>query len=138
MCIENYSDKQIEVIANSFKKYMKKVVKNLAIDFVRQQKEKMVKEVTYNEYEINKVSLSVFDIDTFFIVHDEFNYNDIQDEIYINAISKLTKLEKEILKLYIDGFNNYEIAKKLNTTEKTVRNLKPRIKNKLKRFLGGF
>lgn len=52
------------------------------------------------------------------------------------AIHNLTKDEKKILALSIDEYSSKEIAKKMNLTEKTIRNKKSIIKFKIKKMLG--
>lgn len=131
MSVEN---ERIAEVVNAFKKYVKKVVIHSAIDYARCVKKNSIKEVSYNDVVVQKMSLSIYD-DGIFFINKEFNFESIDNPNLILGISKLTGLEKNILKLEIKGFPNTEIAKILNTTEKTVRNLKSRAKKKLIRFL---
>lgn len=130
------NNERIEGVVNAFKKYVKQVVIHSAIDYARMVKKNVVKEVSYNDFAVQKMSLSIYDDDLFFS-NKEFEFEDIENPKLFSSIGKLTTLEKNILKLDIKGFSNIEIAKRLNTTEKTVRNLKSRAKRKLIDFLGG-
>lgn len=130
------NNERIEGVVNAFKKYVKQVVIHSAIDYARMVKKNVVKEVSYNDFAVQKMSLSIYDDDIFFS-NKEFEFEDIENPKLFSSIGKLTTLEKNILKLDIKGFSNIEIAKRLNTTEKTVRNLKSRAKRKLIDFLGG-
>ena len=130
------NNERIEGVVNAFKKYVKQVVIHSAIDYARMVKKNVVKEVSYNDFAVQKMSLSIYDDDIFFS-NKEFEFEDIENPKLFSSIGKLTTLEKNILKLDIKGFSNIEIAKGLNTTEKTVRNLKSRAKRKLIDFLGG-
>ena len=47
----------------------------------------------------------------------------------------LSKLELEVLSLYLDGISYQDIATKLNKTQKTVDNAIQRIRKKIKKIL---
>lgn len=62
---------------------------------------------------------------------DKENYQSLKKEIE----STLSKLEYDVLKLYLQGYSYKEIASQLNITEKSIDNSLSRIKNKLKNKL---
>ena len=55
------------------------------------------------------------------------NTNELTNEIY----SKLSSFEKQVVKLYLKGYNYIDIAKKLNRESKSIDNALSRIKKKL-------
>ena len=81
------------------------------------------------------MSLSLYDSDTFFDF-EEIEAENIENIITNKSLQKiiknLTKDEKKILYLTAKDFSNTEIAKKMNFTEKTIRNKKSIIRAKIK------
>lgn len=82
-------------------------------------------------------------IATLFFAYKDLKLSEIEklEDIATNrklklAIHNLTKDEKKILALSIDEYSSKEIAKKMNLTEKTIRNKKSIIKSKIKKMLG--
>lgn len=78
------------------------------------------------------------------IIQGAYHENSIEDTIIDfmeknrikeNLVSKLTSKEKEILKLRAQGFTYMEIAKKINSSAKSVDNAIQRIKKKIKNFI---
>lgn len=78
------------------------------------------------------------------IIQGTYQENSIEDTIIDfmeknrikeNLVSKLTSKEKEILKLRAQGFTYMEIAKKINSSAKSVDNAIQRIKKKIKNFI---
>jgi DNA-binding NarL/FixJ family response regulator len=57
--------------------------------------------------------------------------NAVQKKIFINEIKNLTKTEKEILSLIVDGFSSSEIAQKRFNSVKTIENHRANIISKL-------
>ncbi len=142
MSAREYSESEIEYVVRAFKVYVKKVVKHSAIDFVRKFDGGAVKEIAFTDFVDRNVSLSLYDSDSFFAYKD-LKLSEIEklEDIATNrklklAIHNLTKDEKKILALSIDEYSSKEIAKKMNLTEKTIRNKKSIIKSKIKKMLG--
>ena len=105
------NNERIEGVVNAFKKYVKQVVIHSAIDYARMVKKNVVKEVSYNDFAVQKMSLSIYDDDIFFS-NKEFEFEDIENPKLFSSIGKLTTLEKNILKLDIKGFSNIETQQK--------------------------
>ena len=60
---------------------------------------------------------------------------ELTDELHSALIAKLSKLEKEILAYYLEGFSYTDIAIKLGRTVKSVDNAVQRIRKKLSQLL---
>lgn len=133
-----YSEEDIEYVVRAFKIYLRKVVKHSAIDYVRKVNSGTVKEITFTNFADRNVSLSLYDSDTFFsseIIEGSLE-DVISDPKLKLAIHKLSEDEKKILALSIENYSGLEIARKLNLSEKTIRNKKSIIRSKVKRMLG--
>lgn len=137
MSIERYSEKEIEYVVRAFKMYAKKVVKHSAIDYARKVNSVPIREVAFTDVIERNVSLSLFDSDTFF--SSEIIEGSLEDVISDSklklAIHKLSEDEKKILALSIENYSGLEIARKLNLSEKTIRNKKSIIRSKIKGML---
>ena len=136
MSVEEYSEKEIEECIKKFKKFISIVVSSATIDFVRKVKGcNNIKEIALTELVDRNVSLSLYDSDTFF-EFEEIEAENIENIITNKSLQKiiknLTKDEKKILYLTAKDFSNTEIAKKMNFTEKTIRNKKSIIRAKIK------
>ena len=103
-----YSDEEIVEIVKAFKLYIKKIVKHSAIDFWRMSKKNKYKEILYSDLVDEKVSLSVFDDDTF-LPFEEKNLEEVMKILKIDI--KLTKREKEYLELVLKDYSDYEIRR---------------------------
>lgn len=133
-----YSESDVEYVVRAFKIYLKKVVKHSAIDYVRKISSKEVKEVAFTDFVDRNVSLSVYDSDSFFAFGSiESSLEDVISNPKLRiAIHKLSEDEKKILVLSIENYSGLEIARKMNLSEKTIRNKKSIIRSKIKRMLG--
>lgn len=123
-----YSDEEIVEIVKAFKLYIKKIVKHSAIDFVRMSKKNKYKEILYSDLVDEKVSLSVFDDDTF-LPFEEKNLDEVMKELKINI--KLTKREKEYLELVLKDYSDYEIRRKMRIKDNHLSSIKSKIKRKI-------
>ena len=124
-----YSDEEIVEIVKAFKLYIKKIVKHSAIDFVRMSKKNKYKEILYSDLVDEKVSLSVFDDDTFLPL-EEKNLDEVMKKLKIRI--NLTKREREYLNLVIKNYSDYEIKKKMQITDNYLYYIKFKIKEKIK------
>ena len=133
-----YSESDVEYVVRAFKIYLKKVVKHSAIDYVRKISSNEVKEVAFTDFVDRNVSLSVYDSDSFFSFESiESSLEDVVSNPKLRiAIHKLSEDEKKILVLSIENYSGLEIARKMNLSEKTIRNKKSIIRSKIKRMLG--
>lgn len=138
MGAKKYFESEIEYAVRAFKMYVKKVVKHSAIDYVRKVNSESVKEVAFTDIVDRNVSLSLFDSDTFFSPKEvKGALEDIISNSKLQlAIRKLSEDEKKILALSIESYSTIEIARKMNLTEKTIRNKKSIIRSKIKEMLG--
>lgn len=136
MSAGEYSEKDVEYVIKSFKIYLKKVVKHLAIDFVRKINRNAVKEITFTDIVDKNVSLSSYDSDSFLAFEEKELEEIISNSKLKLAIHRLSEDEKKILALSIQEYGNKEIARKLKLTEKTIKNKKSIIKLKIKNILG--
>lgn len=138
MGVKKYSESEIQYVVRAFKMYVKKVVKHSAIDYVRKVNSESVKEIAFTNFVDRNVSLSVYDSDAFF--SSEIIEGSLEDVISDSklklAIHKLSEDEKKILALSIENYSGLEIARKLNLSEKTIRNKKSIIRSKIKGMLG--
>lgn len=129
MNIESLSEDEIEEIVKAFKDFIKKVIKHSAIDYARKVKSTNYREIVYSDLVDYKMPLSVFDDGIF--LFDEKIEDRFQDDSYNRAMNLLSKTEKEIFKLSIEGYSNIEIANKLNTTVNCIKATKSRARRKL-------
>lgn len=91
--------------------YLNKMVRNKSIDYLRQ---------TQNRNRILK-NVSVADSQYMDIFHNE-------------TLNVLPELEKELVGLHIQGFDNHELANQFNLSEKTIRNKLSLSRKKLTRY----
>ena len=126
--MSRYSD---EEIVKAFKTYIKKVVRNAAIDYARIIKSAKYREVLFSELVDRKVSLSNYGSGTFFVDEILFqiqNSDAENSERLKKILSSLKEKDKTIFKLLVKKKSNREIAKILNVNEKTIRNRKSAMK----------
>lgn len=123
-----YSDEEIVEIVKAFKLYIKKIVKHSAIDFVRMSKKNKYKEILYSDLVDEKVSLSVFDDDTF-LSFEEKNLEEVMKILKIDI--KLTKREKEYLELVLKDYSDYEIRRIMRIKDNHLSSIKSKIKRKI-------
>lgn len=123
-----YSDEEIVEIVKAFKLYIKKIVKHSTIDFIRISKKNKYKEILYSDLVDEKVSLSVFDDDTF-LLFEEDNLNDIMRNLEVDI--KLTEREKQYLSLILKDYSNCEIKRIMKITDNNIYNIKLRIRKKI-------
>lgn len=123
-----YSDEEIVEIVKAFKLYIKKIVKHSAIDFIRMSKRNKYKEILYSDLVDEKVSLSVFDDDTF-LPFEEKNLEEVMKMLKIDI--KLTKKEKEYLELVLKDYSDYEIRKIMRIKDNHLSSIKSKIKRKI-------
>ena len=142
MEIKYLSDEELKKIRKAFTIYIVKVIKHSAIDFIRKQKKYEGRIVYLNDFEEEKVSLSMFDNDTLFF-EEKTNYFQLEKimtkEKNRKAVEKLTDREKEVMYLIIiEELDTEEIAKRLKISTKTVLNTKNNALKKLRKDLGGY
>lgn len=126
--MSSYSNDEI---VKAFKVYIKKVVRNAAIDYARIVKSTKYREVLFSELVDRKVSLSNYGDGTFFVdeILDQIkNSDDETSEKLRNILSSLKEKDKAIFKLLTKKKSNTEIAEILNVNEKTIRNRKSAMK----------
>lgn len=123
-----YSDEEIVEIVKAFKLYIKKIVKHSAIDFIRISKKNKYKEILYSDLVDEKVSLSVFDDDTF-LPFEEKNLEEVMKILKIDI--KLTKREKEYLELVLKDYSDYEIRRIMRIKDNHLSSIKSKIKRKI-------
>lgn len=123
-----YSDEEIVEIVKAFKLYIKKIVKHSAIDFWRMSKKNKYKEILYSDLVDEKVSLSVFDDDTF-LPFEEKNLEEVMKILKIDI--KLTKREKEYLELVLKDYSDYEIRRIMRIKDNHLSSIKSKIKRKI-------
>lgn len=120
-----------EEIVKAFKTYIKKVVRNAAIDYARIIKSAKYREVLFSELVDRKVSLSNYGNGTFFVDEILFQIQN-SDAENLERLKKilfsLKEKDKIIFKLLAQKKNNREIAEILNVNEKTIRNRKSAMK----------
>lgn len=129
MNIESLSEDEVEEIVRAFKDFIKKVIKHSAIDYARKIKSTNYREIVYSDLVDYRMPLSVFDDGIFWF--DEKIEDRFQDDNYNRAMNLLSKTEKEIFKLSVEGYSNIEIANKLNTTVNCIKATKSRARRKL-------
>lgn len=134
------SEKEIEIVVRAFKVFLKKIVKNSAIDFAKKVKSSRFTEVVYSDLVDEKVSLSMYDEDAFFDIENiEYKKleNIVSDPKLKKAIKNLKLEEKLLLYLTAEDFSAEEISKEMNLKEQTIWNKRNIIKNKIKKQMEG-
>lgn len=138
--MRDLSEKEVEIVVRAFKVFLKKIVKNSAIDFARKVKSSRFTEVVYSDLVDEKVSLSMYDEDAFFDI-EQIGYQELEkavsDPMISKAIKNLKLEEKLLLYLTAEDFSAKEISKKMNLKEQTIWNKKNIIKNKIKKQMEG-
>ncbi len=137
MNIEELNEKDLKEIKRAFTIFMMKLVKCSSFNFWKKETLRVSRNLPLEENITNKVSLSNYDKDTFF-VETKSDFNNLEKimskEKHQKAISKLSKREKQILNLiYIEEKSIEQVAKILNITTKTVANTKNNALNKLRK-----
>lgn len=128
MNVIKYSD---EETVKAFKTFIKKVVHNAAIDYVRKIKSIKYKEVYFSDFVDREVSLSEYDNDTFFVYDDIDKI--LSNNVDLKLLNNINKREKDILMyFYVENLSIKEIAEKMNTTENSIKATKSRSLKKLK------
>ena len=90
--------------------------------------------VLLDEDIVNKVSLSNYDDDAFFVENNTEIEKIMSKEQHRKAVSKLSKREKQIISLlYIEEKSVVEISKILKISSKTITNTKNNALNKLRK-----
>ena len=121
-----------------FYPYVYQCIKNGIISLVRRSAAGAASEVPFGNASDNYF----FDDDEIAATCDsdpEINFINSETEKELNGKLKeaLSKLEYEILTLYLEGYSYLEIAKKLKKNEKSVDNALQRIKKKANQIYGG-
>lgn len=129
-----YSDEEIVEIVKAFKLYIKKIVKHSAIDFARMSKKNKYKEILYSDLVDEKVSLSVFDDDTFLPSKGK-SLKEVMENIGMTV--KLSNRERKFLTLILNDYSKEEIKKYLNINEDNYFKIKSRIKIKMEKKKNG-
>ena len=116
-----------------FTEYMRISLKNEMINYCIAIKNNWKIDVlSLDEVKENEVLISQYsDIDTSFFLDNIFD--DLSNKKLVLEIKKLTKLQQDILILYVNGESIKNIADKFNVTTGTIKQLIFRIKNKLKK-----
>ena len=112
------SEKEIEIVVRAFKVFLKKIVKNSAIDFAKKVKSSRFTEVVYSDLVDEKVSLSMYDEDAFFNIENiEYKKleNIVSDPKLKKAIKNLKLEEKLLLYLTAEDFSAEEEVFEITT-----------------------
>jgi len=117
-----------------FTKYMEVALKCDAIDFYRSNRAKNKYErVSLEDIDELKVSVSLNGgIGTSFF--DELDYQ-IENKYLKFALSKLTKRQKEIFELYVEGYKTKEIAEVIRVSETNVTVTVSTVKRKIRKLM---
>ena len=118
-----------EEIIKAFKVFMKVMIVNSACDFKRAYYTKKLETIPFDEYVENKVSLSMFDDDAFFI--EENDLSNLMKKIGYNG--KVTKKEKIVLKFLQSGYSKKEIATITGITINSIDLILSRLRKKIRR-----
>lgn len=132
---DEINENEIDEIVFQFKKYITLIVSNSAKNYASKLRIRLSREIEFEDYIIEKVSLSNMDNDAFF--YDDFKFEYLIDENLIKSSKKLTKKEKTVLEDLINEIPLYVTAKKLNTSLNSISVLRNKARNKLKKDLGG-
>lgn len=111
----NYKEETVR----AFKSYIMQVIQHSAVDFIRKVKSSKYTEIAFTDAIDISVSLSNFDEGTF------FGFDNTNELIFTNkknekSFNSLTKKERKIFLLLIDGYTPEDIAKKLNINLQNV------------------
>ena len=90
-------------------------------------KKNKYKEILYSDLVDEKVSLSLFDDDTF-LSFEEKNLDEIMKNINLDI--KLSKREREYLDLVIKKYSNKDIQKIMKVKDSNIWNIKSKLKRK--------
>ena len=134
MNINELNEKDLKEIKRAFTIFIMKVVKHASYDFMRKETLRNSRIVPLDEDVTDKVSLSVYDDDTFFVENYKKLENVMSKEKHRKAISKLSKREKQIINLlYIEEKSIEDVSKILKIGSKTISNTRNNALNKLRK-----
>ena len=116
-----------EEVIKSFKVFIKVMIVNSACNFKKKYYTQKIETVPFDEFTENKVSLSLFDDDIFFV--ETKSLEDIMRDIGYNK--KISKTERKILRFIQMGYTKKEIASKTGVTVGSVNTVLRRLRNKI-------
>lgn len=112
----------------NFKTYSSSCIKNKVICAYRASERDKNKPIN-NSMQIEKISEFLTEKDPQDIVLSKENYKNVKRKI----ITKLSKVEEQVLILFLNGEKYKDIAQILNISEKSVNNALQRARNKLRK-----
>ena len=112
---------------DNFSAYAKVVIRN---DIITEIKKSAPIDVVDNDFELMPLSTNAGE------PLEELLGSELESKLKGFMQSECSKLEKEVLQLFLNGWKYKEIAEKLNKSAKSIDNTIQRIKYKLKKVLG--
>ena len=127
-------NKRKEYTIKEFKSYMEYIISNLQINFIRIYRKRNNREIIVDKNYIERISgeTQISEIQ----IYEDFKYQYLKDDKILKEINKLTKTEKIVIEDLVNDIPVKNTAKKLKTTDITIRVLRNRARNKLKKGLG--
>ena len=132
---ENINEEEIECVVKQFKKYMKKMIPNLAIDFARKYKAEKSREISLEDYVLHNKEIDVSK--TYTSTREDFRIEYLVDNTIKNQVMLLNEKEKMILEDIINKVPIKVTAQRLRTTENYIKKLRNVVRNKIKFSLKG-
>lgn len=130
-------------LSNQEKAYLRRIVINTRNEYLKTEKYKgyeeieLIEELDYSVYMQNKIEESIDNIDNAKIVSNSIE-NIFSDEIIMKNVKALTLREKLVLfSYYFENNTDQEIGKALNLKGDTVRKIRVRALEKIRKNLTG-
>ena len=118
-----------EDVIKAFKVFIKVLIFNSACDFKRKYYTEKIETVSFDEFVENKVSLSLFDDDAFFV--ENYSLDEVMKKIGYKH--KITNFERKILTLLQMGYTRNEISRRIGISTKSINMVLVRLRKKLRR-----
>lgn len=142
-----YSLKRFNFSQGNFYSYWVTLLRNRFLNEVRDRKNRLEKLNGFNYISLDEKIRTRNDDDTIKVYHEIFGVNDdpalefnAKDTLRLAVFDskKVTKLDKEILMFYLDGYEMINISKMLKINVKQVRRVIARLKDTYASFLEAY
>ena len=128
------NEEEIQFVANKFKKYMKMIIPNLALNFANKYKKQVFREVQYESSLLDRFETSILEMIPLF--HSEFRIENLEDGLLKEKIIRDFNIkEKQVLEDMVNKIPEKITAKRLNTTVNYIKKIRGNIRKEIKLIL---
>lgn len=128
------NEEEIQFVANKFKRYMKMIIPNLALNFANKYKKQVFREVQYESSLLDRFETSILEMIPLF--HSEFRIENLEDGLLKEKIIRDFNIkEKQVLEDMVNKIPEKITAKRLNTTVNYIKKIRGNIRKEIKLIL---